>query len=77
MKKILLLLSFFFLFTFNSTSKEIDYSLLDVSDLLKKGFKIIKQEDSGGVTKVFLTNNRDFVVCSIIMTGFSTFCTKQ
>ena len=76
MKKILLFLSFFFLFTFNSTSKEIDYSLLDVSDLLKKGFKIIKQEDSGGVTKVFLTNNRDFVVCRI-MTGFSTFCTKQ
>jgi hypothetical protein len=77
MKKIFILLTFFFLFTFNSTSKEIDYSLLDVSDLLKKGFKIIKQEDSGGVTKVFLTNNRDFVVCSIIMTGFSTFCTKQ
>ena len=76
MKKIFILLTFFFLFTFNSTSKEIDYSLLDVSDLLKKGFKIIKQEDSGGVTKVFLTNNRDFVVCRI-MTGFSTFCTKQ
>ena len=76
MKKILLFLSFFFLLTFNSISKEIDYSLLDVSDLLKKGFKIIKQEDSGGVTKVFLTNNRDFVVCRI-MTGFSTSCTKQ
>ena len=45
MKKILLFLSFFFLFTFNSTSKEIDYSLLDVSDLLKKGFKIIKQDN--------------------------------
>ena len=77
MKKILLFLSFFFLLTFNSISKEIDYSLLDVSDLLKKGFKIIKQEDSGGVTKVFLTNNRDFVVCRIIITGFSTICTKQ
>jgi hypothetical protein len=76
MKKILLFLSLFLLFTFNSISKEIDYSLLDVSDLLKKGFKIIKQEDSGGVTKVFLTNNRDFVVCRI-MTGFSTICTKQ
>ena len=75
MKKILLLLSFFFLFTFNSTSKEIDYYLLDVSDLLKKGFKIIKQEDSGGVTQVFLTNNRDFVVCRII--GRSTACSKQ
>jgi hypothetical protein len=76
MKKIFILLTFFFLFTFNSISKEIDYSLLDVSDLLKKGFKIIKQEDSGGVTKIFLTNNRDFVVCRI-MTGFSTSCTKQ
>jgi hypothetical protein len=75
MKKILLLLSFFFLFTFNSISKEIDYGLLDVSDLLKKGFKIIKQEDSGGVTQVFLTNNRDFVVCRILMR--STICSKQ
>jgi len=27
MKKIFILLTFFFLFTFNSTSKEIDYSL--------------------------------------------------
>lgn len=53
MKKILLFLSFFFLLTFNSISKEIDYSLLDVSDLLKMGFKIIKQEDYDGVTKVF------------------------
>lgn len=76
MKKILLFLSFFFLLTFNSISKEIDYSLLDVSDLLKKGFKIIKQEDYDGVTKVFLTNNRDFVVCRF-MTRLSTFCTKQ
>jgi hypothetical protein len=75
MKKILLFLSFFFLFTLNSISNEINYSLLDVSDLLKKGFKIIKQEDSGGVTQVFLTNNRDFVVCRIIMR--STICSKQ
>ena len=75
MKKKLLLLSFFFLFTFNSTSKEIDYYLLDVSDLLKKGFKIIKQEDSGGVTQVFLTNNRDFVLCKILMR--TTICSKQ
>jgi hypothetical protein len=75
MKKILLFLSFFFLLTFNSISKEIDYGLLDVSDLLKKGFKIIKQEDSGGVTQVFLTNNRDFVVCRILMR--STICSKQ
>jgi hypothetical protein len=75
MKKILLLLSFFFLFTFNSISKEIDYGLLDVSDLLKKGFKIIKQEDSGGVTQVFLTNNRDFVLCKILMR--TTICSKQ
>jgi len=76
MKKILLFLSLFLLFTFNSISKEIDYSLLDVSDLLKKGFKIIKQEDYDGVTKVFLTNNRDFVVCRF-MTRLSTICTKQ
>jgi hypothetical protein len=75
MKKILLFLSFFFLLTFNSISNEINYSLLDVSDLLKKGFKIIKQEDSGGVTQVFLTNNRDFVVCRILMR--STICSKQ
>jgi hypothetical protein len=75
MKKILLFLSFFFLFTLNSISNEINYSLLDVSDLLKKGFKIIKQEDSDGVTQVFLTNNRDFVVCRIIMR--STICSKQ
>jgi len=75
MKKILLFLSFFFLLTLNSISNEINYSLLDVSDLLKKGFKIIKQEDSGGVTQVFLTNNRDFVVCRIIMR--STICSKQ
>jgi hypothetical protein len=74
MKKIFLFLPFFFLLTFNSISKEIDYSLLDVSDLLKKGFKIIKQEDSGGITQVFLTNNRDFVVCRILI---STICSKQ
>ena len=75
MKKILLFLSFFFLFTFNSTSKEIDYSLLDVSDLLKKGFRITKQEQSGNFTLVFLTNNRDFVLCRILRTV--TVCSKQ
>ena len=75
MKKILLLLSFFFLLTFNSISKEIDYSLLDVSDLLKKGFRITKQEQSGNFTLVFLTNNRDFVLCRIFKQ--STDCSKQ
>jgi hypothetical protein len=75
MKKILLFLSFFFLLTFNSISKEIDYSFLDVSDLLKKGFRITKQEQSGGVTLVFLTNNRDFVLCRIFQQ--STYCSKQ
>ena len=75
MKKILLFLSFFFLFTFNSTSKEIDYGIFDVSDLLKKGFRIIKQENSDGVEKVFLTNNRDFVLCRILRTV--TVCSKQ
>lgn len=75
MKKILLLLSFFFLFTFHSTSKEIDYGIFDVSDLLKKGFRIIKQENSDGVETVFLTNNRDFVRCRILRTV--TVCSKQ
>jgi len=75
MKKILLLLSFFFLFTFHSTSKEIDYGLVDVSDLLKKGFRIIKQENIHGDEKVFLTNNRDFVVCRILRTV--TVCSKK
>jgi hypothetical protein len=75
MKKILLLLSFFFLLMFNSISKEIDYSFLDVSDLLKKGFKITKQEQSGGVTLVFLTNNRDFVVCRVYPS--TTTCSKR
>ena len=75
MKKILLLLSFFFLFTFNSTSKEIDYSFLDVSDLLKKGFRITKQEQSDGATIVFLTNNRDFVVCRVYSSF--TYCSKR
>jgi hypothetical protein len=75
MKKILLLLSFFFLLTFNSISKEIDYSFLDVSDLLKKGFRITKQEQSGGVTLVFLTNNRDFVVCRVFPS--TTTCSKR
>ena len=75
MKKILLFLSFFFLLTFNSISKEIDYSFLDVSDLLKKGFRITKQEQSGGVTLVFLTNNRDFVVCRVFPS--TTNCSKR
>jgi len=75
MKKILLLLSFFFLLTFNSISKEIDYGLLDVSDLLKKGFRITKQEQSGGATLVFLTNNRDFVVCRVYSSFTS--CSKR
>jgi hypothetical protein len=75
MKKILLFLSFFFLLTFNSISKEIDYSFLDVSDLLKKGFRIIKQEQSGGGTLVFLTNNRDFVVCRVFTS--TTTCSKR
>ncbi len=75
MKKIFILLTFFFLFTFNSTSKEIDYGAFDVSDLLKKGFRIIKQENSDGVEKVFLTNNRDFVLCRILRTV--TVCSKQ
>jgi hypothetical protein len=75
MKKILLFLSFFFLLTFNSISKEIDYSFLDVSDLLKKGFKIIKQEQQNNRTLVFLTNNKDFVVCRIY--NSSTICSKQ
>ena len=75
MKKIFILLTFFFLFTFNSTSKEIDYGIFDVSDLLKKGFRIIKQENSDGVEKVFLTNNRDFVLCRIL--GTVTVCSKQ
>ena len=75
MKKIFILLTFFFLFTFNSTSKEIDYGVFDVSDLLKKGFRIIKQENSDGVEKVFLTNNRDFVLCRILRTV--TVCSKQ
>ena len=75
MKKIFILLTFFFLFTFNSTSKEIDYGIFDVSDLLKKGFRIIKQENSDGVEKVFLTNNRDFVLCRILRTV--TVCSKQ
>jgi hypothetical protein len=75
MKKILLFLSFFFLLTFNSISKEIDYSFLDVSDLLKKGFRITKQEQSGGVTLVFLTNNRDFVVCRVFPS--TTTCSKR
>ena len=75
MKKIFILLTFFFLFTFNSTSKEIDYGIFDVSDLLKKGFRIIKQENSDGVEKVFLTNNRDFVLCRILRT--LTVCSKQ
>ena len=75
MKKIFILLTFFFLFTFNSTSKEIDYSLLDVSDLLKKGFRITKQEQSGNFTLVFLTNNRDFVLCRIFQQF--TNCSKQ
>ena len=75
MKKIFILLTFFFLFTFNSTSKEIDYGIFDVSDLLKKGFRIIKQENSDGVEKIFLTNNRDFVLCRILRTV--TVCSKQ
>jgi hypothetical protein len=75
MKKIFILLTFFFLFTFNSTSKEIDYGIFDVSDLLKKGFRIIKQENSNGVEKVFLTNNKDFVLCRILRTV--TVCSKQ
>ena len=75
MKKILLFLTFFFLFTFNSTSKEIDYFLLDVSDLLKRGFKIIKQENIDGVETIFLTNNRDFVRCTILF-GITS-CKKQ
>ena len=75
MKKILLFLSFFFLLTFNSISKEIDYGLLDVSDLLKKGFRITKQEQSGNFTLVFLTNNRDFVLCRIFQQF--TNCSKQ
>ena len=75
MKKIFILLTFIFLFTFNSTSKEIDYGIFDVSDLLKKGFRIIKQENSDGVEKVFLTNNRDFVLCRILRTV--TVCSKQ
>ncbi len=75
MKKIFILLTFFFFFTFNSTSKEVDYGIFDVSDLLKKGFRIIKQENSNGVEKVFLTNNRDFVLCRILRTV--TVCSKQ
>lgn len=75
MKKILLFLSFFFLLTFNSISKEIDYSFLGVSDLLKKGFRITKQEQSGGVTLVFLTNNKDFVVCRVFPS--TTTCSKR
>jgi hypothetical protein len=75
MKKILLFLSFFFLFTFHSTSKEIDYSFLGVSDLLKKGFRITKQEQSGNVTLVFLTNNKDFVVCRVFPS--TTTCSKR
>ncbi len=75
MKKILLILSIFFILTFNSTSKENDYILFDVSDLLKRGFKIVKQENYDGVENVFLTNNRDFVVCRILMRV--TVCSKQ
>ena len=75
MKKIFIVLTLSFIFTFNSTSKEIDYGIFDVSDLLKKGFRIIKQENSDGVEKVFLTNNRDFVLCRILRTV--TVCSKQ
>lgn len=75
MKKVLLILSIFFILTFNSTSKENDYILFDVSDLLKRGFKIVKQENYDGVENVFLTNNRDFVVCRILMRV--TVCSKQ
>ena len=75
MKKIFIVLTLSFIFTFNSTSKEIDYGIFDVSDLLKKGFRIIKQENSDGVEKIFLTNNRDFVLCRILRTV--TVCSKQ
>jgi hypothetical protein len=75
MKKILLILSFFFLFTFNSKSREENYSGYVVSDLLKKGFKIIKQEQQNNNTLVFLTNNKDYVVCRI--RNYFTDCSKQ
>jgi hypothetical protein len=75
MKKILLFLSFFFLLTFNSISKEIDYSFLSVSDLLKQGFKITKQEQSDNVTLVFLTKDKDFVVCRVFPS--TTTCSKR
>ena len=77
MKKIFLIvfLSFFISTITYSQIKENDYILFDVSDLLKRGFKIVKQENYDGVENVFLTNNRDFVVCRILMRV--TVCSKQ
>lgn len=75
MKKILIILSFFLIFVSTSQGKEENYIGWDVSDLLKKGFKIIKQEQQNNRTLVFLTNNRDFVVCRV--SSSSTFCEKK
>lgn len=58
-----------------SESREEDYIGFTVSDLLKKGFKIIKQEQKDYLTLVFLTNNKDFVVCRVSSSG--TLCEKK
>jgi hypothetical protein len=75
MKKIFFILSILLIFMSTSESREDNYSRYNISDLLKKGFKIIKQEQSGNTTLVFLTNNKDFVVCEI--QNYNTFCLKQ
>jgi thioredoxin-related protein len=75
MKKILIILSLLFIFVSTSQSREEDYIGWDVSDLLKKGFKIIKQEQKDYQTLVFLTNNRDYVVCRV--SSSSTWCQKK
>ena len=76
MKKIIvLILSFFLISISTSQSREENYIGWDVSDLLKKGFRITKQEQSGNFTLVFLTNNRDFVLCRIFQQF--TNCSKQ
>jgi hypothetical protein len=75
MKKIFIILSFFLISISTSQSREENYIGWDVSDLLKKGFKIIKQEQKDYSTLVFLTNNRDYVVCSV--SSSSTFCEKK